>query len=119
MKHTPPSSDKRKHKRYPLSDDTVAICNASIGSVLNISEGGLAIKYLKPKALPEECSALVFSGEKDFLVSELPIKIVRKEEVEVSPLNNAHTQTVGVKFNSPGPTQYAQIQQFVLALAKD
>lgn len=112
------SSDKRKHKRYPLTDDTVAICNSSIGSVLDISEGGLGIKYLKPKELPEEGNALVFSGERDFLVSELPIKIVRKEELEISPLSDAHTQTVGVKFNNPDSNQYKQIQQFVSTLSK-
>jgi len=109
--------DKRKHKRYPINDDTVVLCDTIIGSVIDISEGGLAIKYFKPKALSEEANALVFSGEKDFLVSELPLKMVRKEEVQFSPLTNVHTQTVGVKFNNPDASQRDQIRQFIAALA--
>lgn len=109
--------DKRKHRRYPISDDTVILCSATIGSVIDISEGGLAIKYFKPKSLSEEANALVFSGEKDFLVSELPLKIVRREEVQFSPLTNVHTQTVGVEFNNPDASQKDQIRQFIAALA--
>lgn len=108
--------DKRKHKRYPISDDTVVLCDSSIGSVLDISEGGLAIKYFKPKPLSDEAKALVFSGEKDFLVSELPVRVVRREEVQFSPLSNVHTQTVGVKFNKPNALQRDQIMQFIAAL---
>lgn len=108
--------DKRKHKRYPISDDTVVLCEATIGSVLDISEGGLAIKYFKPKSLPDESTALVFSGEQDFLVSELPLKTVRREEVQFSPLADTHTQTVGVKFNNPDAKQKDQILQFIAAL---
>lgn len=110
-------SDKRKHKRYAISDDTVVLCNATIGSVIDISEGGLAIKYFKPKGLSEEANALVFSGEKDFLVSELPLKMVRSGEVEFSSLTNVHTQTVGVKFNNPDAIQKDQIRQFIAAIA--
>ena len=110
--------DKRKHKRYPINDDTVVLCNASIGSVIDISEGGLAIKYFKPKSLSEEATALVFSGEKDFLVSELPVKVVRREDVQFSSLTNVHTQMVGVKFNNPDAMQRDQIMQFIAALPR-
>lgn len=110
--------EKRRHKRYPLPEDTVAISDAGIGSVLDISEGGLAIKYLKPKDLPDESTALILCVEKDFLVSELPIKVVRKEDAEVSPDNEALTQTVGVKLNNPDHDQHAQIRQLVSALSK-
>lgn len=108
--------DKRKHKRYPINDDTVVLCNSSIGSVVDISEGGLAIKYFKPKPLSDEAMALVFSGEKDFLVSELPVKVVRREKVRFSSLTNVQTQTVGVKFNNPDAIQRDQIMQFIAAL---
>lgn len=110
------AAEKRKHKRYPINDDTVVLCEATIGSVLDISEGGLAIKYFKPKSLPDESMALVFSGEQDFLVSELPLKMVRKGEVEFSPLADTHTQTVGVKFNNPDSKQKDQIMQFIAEL---
>ncbi|MBA3013463.1 MAG: PilZ domain-containing protein [Proteobacteria bacterium] len=110
--------EKRKHKRFPLADDTVAISDAGIGNVLDISEGGFAVKYLKPKDLSDECDAVVFSAEKDFLVSELPIKVVRKDEIEVSPQGDATTQTVGVTFNNPSPGQHEQIKKFVADLSE-
>lgn len=111
------TAEKRKHKRYPINDDTVVLCNATIGSVTDISEGGLGIKYFKPKALTDEAKALVFSGERDFLVSELPVKIVRKGEVQFSSLTNVHTQTVGVRFNNPDSLQKEQIRQFISVLS--
>jgi len=110
--------EKRRHKRYPLPDDTVAISDAGIGSVLDISEGGFAIKYLKPKDLPDEGEALVFCAERDFLVSDLPIQVVRKEEAEISQDSETITQTVGVKLNNPDPGQQAQIKQLVAELSK-
>lgn len=111
-------SEKRKYKRFRLADDTVAISEVGIGSVLDISEGGFAVKYLKPKELSNEGDALIFSAEKDFLVSELPIKVVRREEVVVSPQGDATTQTVGVEFNNPAPDKQDQIKKFVSDLSK-
>lgn len=114
----PTASEKRKYQRYPMADDTVAVSEAGIGSVLDISEGGFAVKYLKPKELPDECEALVFSAERDFLVTELPIKVVRKGEVQITSPGEEVTQTVGVKFNNPDPDQCKQIKQFVAGLSE-
>lgn len=115
--HPTTPSEKRKHTRYSLADDTVAICDAGIGNVLDISEGGFAVKYLKPRDLSDECDALVFSAERDFLVTEVPIIVVRKDTVQTSSADGDVTQTVGVKFNNPAPGQYEQIKLFVSGLS--
>ena len=102
--------EKRKHTRYAIHDGTLAIIDTNIGCVVNISEDGLAIKYFIDESLPIETKANISNKLTRLSISELPLKIVRRGNTEISPFGNMKTQTIGFKFNHPDV--YQQISDF-------
>jgi len=109
-------TEQREHKRYPLTDDTVISCAINFGQVIDISEGGLAIKYINLD-LQEDCwQATLHCREKKLLIKELPLKLTHVSEIQFSPFSPVYTQTVGVKFNGPSDVQKDQIRQLIATL---
>lgn len=75
-------SGKRNHVRYALTDN-VYISSANLGQVINISEGGMAVRYLLfPKGhdgisfnfLPENWTSTIRCFSKKLIVHDLPLK---------------------------------------------
>jgi len=115
-----PSTEKRKCKRYNVTDIIVTVHAARLGRVINISESGLAIKLIDTdfESLPEECKTSLLTRARGFLVKELPLKLIRKKEVmPFLPDNSAKIQTVGAKFNISDAIQLCKIKQYIFGLS--
>ena len=113
------SVEKRKCKRYNVTDIVVTVDATRLGRVINISESGLAIKLIDTdfKSLPEECKTSLLTRARGFLVKELPLKLIRKEVMPSSPSKNAKIQTVGAKFNISDAIQLCKIKQYIFRLS--
>jgi hypothetical protein len=113
------SLEKRKCKRYNLTDFVVAVSTTRLGRVINISASGIAIKLIDAdfKSLPEECKISLLTRAKGFLVEELPLKIVRKELIPASSRNSEKIQTIGAKFNIADAIKRCKVKQFLFELS--
>ena len=113
------SAEKRKCKRYNITDIVVTVHAARLGRVINISESGLAIKLIDTdfESLPEECKTSLLTRARGFLVKELPLKLIRKEVMPSLPDNSAKIQTVGAKFNISDAIQLCKIKQYIFGLS--
>ena len=113
------SVEKRKCKRYNVTDIVVTVDATRLGRVINISESGLAIKLIDTdfESLPKECKTSLLTRARGFLVKELPLKLIRKEVMPSSPSKKAKIQTVGAKFNISDAIQLCKIKQYIFGLS--
>ena len=116
MKDLP--AEKRKCKRYNVTDFVVAVYSTRLGRVVNISENGLAIQLIDTdfESLPDECKTSLLSRSKGFLIEEFPLKLVRKEVTPSTPANRVKLQTIGAKFDTSDALLLRKIRQYILGL---
>ena len=109
-------TEKRKCKRYNVTDFVIAVYANRLGRLINISESGLAIQLIDAdlESLPEESKASFFTATKGFLIEELSLKLVQKK---IKPSTNYKLQTVGAKFNTSDAIQLCKIKQFISGLS--
>ena len=108
------SVEKRRCKRYDVTDFVVAVYANKLGRLINISESGLAIQLTNDdlESLPEKCKTFFVSKGRGFLVEDLPLKLVRKEVIPSSPLS-----TVAVKFDNLNAIKIREIKQCIWGLS--
>ena len=111
--------EKRKHKRYFATDDVIIVCHNHIGRVINISESGIAIKFIDCT----EDSTNEFKG--DFLcnttnpdIEKLPLELVRKEDDKLSPFGGFVTKTLGFTFKKLNAIQQKQVINYISGLSR-
>ncbi|NOR10162.1 MAG: hypothetical protein GQ541_01580 [Desulfovibrionaceae bacterium] len=105
--------EKRKCKRYNVSDFVAVPLANRLGRLINISETGIAIQLYNEdsEALPEECKTYFLTVGKGFLIEDLPLKLVRKEIMPSSPIT-----TVAAKFDTPNTNQLGKIRKYISGL---
>ena len=111
--------EKRKCKRYNVPDFLVALYDNRLGRVVNISENGLAIKLFDTnlESLPESCKISLLTRTRGFLVENLPLKLVRKEDQPSAIKNKKRLQTIGVTFAASDIMQLCKIKQYLFLLS--
>jgi hypothetical protein len=104
------STEKRKYKRYNVTDFVVAVFGNRLGQILNISENGIAVQLLDDdfKLLPEKCRTFFISKDKGIMIEDLPLKLVRKEVVAPPFLS-----TVAAKFDTSDTDQLGKIKKYI------
>lgn len=119
MAMTSPLLEKRKHKRYTLRDDSVVVLSSVCGLVVNICEGGMAIKYVNGTLPQENWVSTIHCSGKELTLQDMPLTLIHRGIVCFSPLSSVYTQIVGVKFNchSDNGIQKSQIRKFISALS--
>lgn len=110
-------AERRRHPRHAVKNHSVVVCNDSPGEVIDISCGGLAIKYAHHESIPNEWSVTVLNTTKNTATPYLPLKVVRKGEMKFSSSSGVKTQIIGAIFNNPDPSQQNQIKQFIYDLS--
>ena len=120
-------SDRRKHKRFTVDNKVFVLWHNKAAQAIDISEGGMAIHVTdfivdqivdSPEPLSDDWKTTFLCETTETIITELPVKLVRKEEKEFSRFAVIATQTVGVKFNNPNANQQKQIRQHISGLSK-
>lgn len=107
--------EKRKLKRYNVTDFVVAAFSNRLGRLMNISENGLAVQLMDDtdlESLPEEFKTSLLIVAKGFLVEDLPLKLVRKETMPSSYLS-----TIAAKFDTSDTIQLGKIKEYIAGLS--
>ncbi len=106
-------AERRRHPRCVVKNDTVIVSDGYTGQVVDISPGGLAIKYPVQASLPDEWRATVFNITKNISTPSLPLKLARRGEIGLSPASGEKTRIIGAMFHDADTNQQDQIQQFI------
>ena len=82
-------TEKRKYKRYNVTDFVVVAFANKLGRLMDISENGVAVQLMDEdlESLPEGCKSSLLTVAKGFLIEDLPLKLVRKEVMSSSPIS--------------------------------
>ena len=111
---------KRKNPRFRTKDLTFVQLNSEnkedVGELLDISKGGLSLRYFEKEEKPQGYSGLgLFSSGGDLIIDEVPFKTVADTEL----VNNMQFSTIifrryGVQFENLTSEQTAKFDYFLL-----
>lgn len=77
--------ERRKHKRFTVKNLAIAVPNkpsAQIARIVNISKGGMAVRYLDQTNWLGNAEAVDILVNSNFLIANIPIENVRDFKVE-------------------------------------
>jgi hypothetical protein len=78
-------SERRKHQRFRLKDLAIAVPNkptSQVGRIVNISKGGLAVRYVDRDDWAGEADSIDILINSGFFLTNIPIHNVNDFEVE-------------------------------------
>lgn len=116
MIHTNP--ERRRYQRFSAAPDTIVLNSARFGQVINMSLGGLRVKYiLRPtEAFPDAFEIAILNKAGNHFVEDLPCRVVSVHDA--SPFNprlNLFTRTAGLEFINLTSRQGEQLVSFMAA----
>lgn len=110
--------DKRKHKRYLVPEDVVAICQDRVGRVVDISEGGLRIKLIdSSEPITGKSIATFYCSTTNTKIKEFSFTLIREENINFSRFGSLSTQTIGAAFDNTNSIHMNQIRHYISELA--
>ena len=111
--------ENRKHTRFLAKEFTfvelVSEHEETVGQLMDISRGGLSIRYFTTEEILQDFSDLsIFSSDGDYNSGKIPIKIVSDIEREKSPSGKLTLRRYGIQFVRLTPEQMAELDDFLL-----
>ena len=109
--------DRRQHRRYTAIENILALNTESFGKVVDMSLGGLRIKYLLRRGDPFhhdfDISLLNDTGE--HYIDKLPCKVVSiTDSRPICPPLNLFIREAGVAFTGLSVTQKNLLSHFIV-----
>jgi len=111
---------KRTHIRFQAKDLTfVKLCSKSdvdIGQMLDISKGGLSLRYFIDSEKSQDYSELgIFLSGGDFIIDQIPFRTVSDTLLNSSPPFSVITlRRFSVQFDKMPPDKIAKLDDFLL-----
>ena len=112
-----PEQERRQHNRFQAHDNILALNTLSFGQVLNMSMGGLRIKYLLRIGDPfkESFHISLLNSTGDQYIDNVVCKVVSiTDSAPICPPLNLFIREAGVQFACLTPTQKDFMRNFVL-----
>jgi hypothetical protein len=109
--------ERRRHQRFAATDSILAVHSSNFGQVVNVSMGGLRLKYLlhRNDSFQNSFEIGLLSHDGLRYIDRLPCKVVSARD---SPLSQATLDLfvleVGVVFTHLSPRQTRQLHDFIL-----
>ena len=85
MPDEPYQGERRKHQRYEVKNLAIAVPNKAtppVGRIVNISKGGLAVRYLDQDEWLGDANAIDILINSNFFLTNIPVKNVNDFKVE-------------------------------------
>jgi len=112
--------EQRKYKRYKGKDGAFAAFLSpgefiSLGNIIDISMGGLCVRYLSTSGASPTCTGMkIFGSNGRFIhVEKLDCQIVHDTEIPESTLGQLSTRRCGVRFRNLNVRDKAMLQDFI------
>ena len=108
--------ERRKSPRFSVKQNTMAFNNTTFGEVVNISTGGLRMKFLLHRNDTFETSFQLglLSSKGDYYLDNLPCKVIRMKDT--SPLRSSRSTFIreaGIMFVDLNSDQQAKLSLFL------
>lgn len=111
-------SERRKHERLKVKNLAIAVPNnpaSHVARIVNISKGGMAVRYLDQSDWLENADAIDILVNGDFFMTGIPIKNIFdfkvKDHVSFSIIIE---RQCCLQFNSLSPEQESRLNEFIL-----
>ncbi len=118
--------DRRKFKRFKGKEGAFAAFIKpneflNMGQILNISMGGLCVRYLSTDENHGGCSTIkIFGSNGHFIhLDRVQCRIVHDHEVPEGSWKQISTRCCGVEFESPCVKHLSTLQEFIDSFAFD
>ncbi len=114
-------SERRKHKRVEMADDILVFNETTFGQIINISQGGLAFRFLTNKELAQESLfriGILNSGS-GFFLENIPCKTITSiDSAPIHPTGSTIVRRNGVMFTDLSQEQIHKLENFLADNAK-
>ncbi len=111
------AKERRKHQRFEALDNVLALNNSSFGQVINMSMGGLRIKYLLRRNDPflHSFAISLLNHAGDTYIDSLPCKVVSfHDSGPICPPMSLFIREAGVMFTDLTSSQSNLLADFLL-----
>jgi hypothetical protein len=107
--------ERRQHKRYPIQEDALVFIGKETGTIIDMSEGGLAVRFVSMKhevAPPKQLD--LFLAESQFYLPNLPILLVNEMTTPpYSLFSSLFNKRLCLQFGPLTNEQQSQVKQFL------
>lgn len=111
-----PRRERRQHKRFRVKEGALAFLGTTPGTIVDISEGGLALHYVVFEQEPQRQFRLdIFFAEDDFYLPDIPSELVTdiRSQTE-SPFCAIRVKRLGIRFGELTSEQKERLRYFIL-----
>lgn len=108
--------ERRKHKRYQLSDDILVFNDTTFGQIINISKGGLAFRFLTSKEIGQNpfFELGILNSSSGFYLENIPCQTVTStDSAPIHPTGSTIVRRNGVKFTHLTDEMLQKIDEFL------
>lgn len=109
--------ERRKHKRYRVKTGALALIDNIPGTIVDISDGGLAINYTVFGKEPAENLRLdIFLSSDDFYLQDIPVSLVAAKEKagSKSAFGSIQVKRYCLQFGELSEEQKTGLRYFIL-----
>jgi len=110
--------ERRRHQRFEVKDLAIAVPNKvlpQVGRIINISKGGIAVRYLDQENWANEAYTVDILINGSFLVTNIPIQNVGDFKVENQVLFSVMTERqCCLKLDTLSAEQEKLLDEFIM-----
>lgn len=112
-------AERRTHQRFDFRDKCLIRHSAVVGSVIDLSLGGLSCSCSSADDIDSsECNKVdLFCSEKRLWVRDLPMKIVESERIPGKFLDNFSVRRCRARFDNLPQEKATQLENLIIAHA--
>jgi len=109
-------SERRSQKRFRVKEGALAFLGNTPGSIIDISEEGMAINYIVFEKEPHGQFRLdIFFGADDFYLADIPSELVSDVQSQPeSPFSAVRVKRLGLRFGELNEEQKTNLKYFIL-----
>ena len=94
--------DRRKHPRFPAAEMTYLVGLGSPAHIMDISYGGLGVKYKGVDDLPDEFTVDLLQSSKSLVIDRIKCRKTRDERLgRVTLYSYIQERRIGIQFMEP------------------
>jgi hypothetical protein len=107
--------DRRQHKRYRVHDDALVFIGKETGTIIDMGEGGVAVRFVSVKQdFPAPQRLDLFIAQTKSYLPNLPVKLVKEIcTLPLSPFSSLLTKRLCFQFGPLNTEQQIQIREFL------
>ena len=119
----PSQTERRQHQRYQVPNLVVALpkrSSAQIAKIINISKGGMAVRYLDQSDWLGSASKIDVVANSNFFMSNIPIRAVSDFKIDNDiSFSIIRERQCCLQFGELSPEQRDKLDEFIVQYTAD